>query len=220
MRRLYRFFLSGVYRRWALWYIGSERRCTVEGLALTIPPGVFHPLIHFSTPIFLTFLKKANLQGKKVLDMGTGSGLIALFAAQNGGSVLATDINPLAVETARANAHRNGLTVDFQVSDLFDQVPPTVFDFVLANPPYYPKNPENAPQRAYFAGENHEYFDKFYRRLPAFMHEKTRIWMILSEDCDLDAISKCGSVYGFETEVVWSKKKWGEQFLVLESRKR
>jgi len=48
-------------------------------------------------------------EGERVLDMGTGSGVNAILAATKGAQVLAVDINPRAVEAARANAQGNGV---------------------------------------------------------------------------------------------------------------
>ena len=59
--------------------------------------------------------------GEDVLDMGTGSGLHAVFAAEQARRVVATDIEPHAVENARKNAELNGVAgkIDFRVGDLF-----------------------------------------------------------------------------------------------------
>jgi len=73
----------------------------------------------------------------RVLELGTGSGLIAVLCARLGASVVATDINPHAVRLARRNAARNGAAVDFVETDLFDGICGG-FDIVVFNPPYLP----------------------------------------------------------------------------------
>lgn len=223
MRAFFRYGWLPIYRRWALWYIRRERSYSIGGLKLSIPPGVFHPGIYFSSPIFISFLQNIDFQGKKVLDLGTGSGLLALFAAKKGGVVTALDLHPLALETALQNAADNGLTLTALQSDLFDGLPPQPFDFILINPPYYPRQPQNIGEHAFFAGENLEYFEKLFGQLPDFLNApgpqhpaQTLVWMILSEDCDFLKIKGIAAQYGFCLQVVFEKKKWGERFFVAQ----
>jgi len=74
-----------------------------------------------------------------VLDMGTGSGVQAVFAADKASAVVATDINPAAVKIARLNAKRNGVDdiVDVRQGDLFTPIGKTEkFDVILFNIDY------------------------------------------------------------------------------------
>lgn len=82
--------------------------------------------------------------GETVLDIGTGSGVQAVFAADNASHVLATDINPLAVGVARYNVGRNKLDhkIEVRESDLFSAIKETEkFDVILFNIDY-PYNQE------------------------------------------------------------------------------
>lgn len=193
-----------------------ENRITMAGIRLSVPPGVFHPGLFFSTPIFLSFLQKVDFQNKKILDVGTGSGILAIFTAKNGGIATASDIHPMAVATARLNAAANAIPVEVLESDLFDQLARQSFDIVLVNPPYYPRNAGNFAERAFFAGENLGYFEKLFAGLPAFIHPATRIWMILSEDCELEKIAGIAALHGLGFEAIFSQKKWGERFYVFQ----
>jgi release factor glutamine methyltransferase len=73
--------------------------------------------------------------GQRVLDVGTGSGAIALAIAQERSGVTVTGIDsaPGAVEVARANAEALGLDVEFMIADLVVGGP---YDLVVSNPPY------------------------------------------------------------------------------------
>jgi release factor glutamine methyltransferase len=73
--------------------------------------------------------------GERFLEMGSGSGLIAIHAAKAGANVTASDINPHAVECTRRNALRNDARVHVLESDLFDKVE-GLFDVIAFNPPY------------------------------------------------------------------------------------
>ena len=216
MRKFFRWLWLPVYRIYALWYIRKERIYRYGQLKLTIPPGVFHPGVFFSTPVFIQFLKNIDFHRKKVLDMGTGSGALALFAAQKGANATALDINPLAVETVRRNAGINRLLIQTCQSDLFDQLPLQTYDYLLINPPYYPRNPANDTERAFFAGENLEYFEKLFRQMPLYLHPESRIWMILSEDCDLEKIQELARLFRFRLVPVFERKKWGERLIIFE----
>lgn len=218
MRLLFRLFWLPIYRIWVLRYIQQERTCEYAGLFLRIPPGVFHPGVFFSTPIFASFLQSVDFQQKKVLDIGTGSGLLALFAAQRSAQATAIDIHPLAAETARQNAALNLLPLTVLESDLFDALPLQSFDIILINPPYYPRKPQNTAENAFFAGENLEYFTKLYQGLGRYMHRATEVWMVLSVDCDLNALEAAARRSGFDWQPVFEKKKWGEKFLVIAQR--
>lgn len=218
MRSIYRIFWLPLYRRWALWYIRRERPFRYGRLRLQVPPGVFHPGVFFSTPMLLDFLQNQALKDKKVLDLGTGSGVLALFAAQQNARVIALDVNPLALETAHRNALQHDLDIQTIESDLLDQLPSQQFDRVLVNPPYYPKNPVNLREHAFFAGENLEYFDRLFRDLPAYLHLDARVWMILSEDCALQDLKKKALENGLSWNIVLEKQKWGERFYIVELR--
>ena len=70
---------------------------------------VFHPGYFLTSAFFAQFLLTVDLNGKRVADVGTGSGILALAAAQAGAaSVLALDINPNAAQAALENARANG----------------------------------------------------------------------------------------------------------------
>ena len=216
-RRLYRRFWLPLYRRWVLYYQRSERPYRYGGLRLRIPPGVFHPGLYFSTPVLLRFLKKVELRDKTLLDVGTGSGLLALYAAQQGAHATALDLSPLAAATARRNAAANALPLEVLESDLFDALPPgRSYDIVLVNPPYYPLAPQRVEEHAFYAGEQLEYFQRFFAGLGDVLAPAGRCWMVLSEDCAIERIGGIARSFGWGFRTVFEQKKWGERLFVLE----
>jgi SAM-dependent methyltransferase len=94
------------------YFILKRRRAAqtrVAGFRLIVPPTVFHPRYFLTSAFFAQFVSKLDLSGKRIADVGTGSGILALAAAQAGGAtVLALDINPNAVQAAAENAYANG----------------------------------------------------------------------------------------------------------------
>ena len=111
MRKFYRIAWLPLYRFWALRHIQKKQTYQYAGMRLQIPVGVFHPSIFFSSPIFANFLQSIDFQGKEVLDIGSGSGLLSLVAAQKGAQITALDINPIAVQTTAENARLNGFSM-------------------------------------------------------------------------------------------------------------
>jgi release factor glutamine methyltransferase len=79
----------------------------------------------------------------KIIDLGTGSGIIAVTLAKElpQAEITATELSPAALEVARRNAaeHQAG-PLRFLLSDWFASVPPTAFDLVISNPPYIAEN--------------------------------------------------------------------------------
>jgi release factor glutamine methyltransferase len=103
--------------------------------------------------------------GLRIVDVGTGSGAIALALAQElpRAEIHATDISLEALEVARVNAARHELNsrIQFHHSDLLGGLPPAWFDIVVSNPPYVRESEEDSvqlevrkfePHRAVFAG--------------------------------------------------------------------
>jgi release factor glutamine methyltransferase len=116
---------------------------------------------------FLLATYASGLSGR-ILDMGTGSGIVALSAAYANPSneVIGADANPAAVECARKNARANNIrNATFVQSDMFEHVRGK-FDAILFNPPYLPTTLEerlkNARENlAYDGGESG--LEAFYR---------------------------------------------------------
>jgi methylase of polypeptide subunit release factors len=73
----------------------------------------------------------------RAVDLGTGCGVQALLLAEHAAEVVATDVNPRALEFAAFNAALNGLTtIDLREGSLFEPVAGEQFDLVVSNPPY------------------------------------------------------------------------------------
>ena len=102
------------------------------------PPGVFTPLS--DTRLLAERLRgEPRLRGGNVLDLCTGSGVLAVVAALAGAAtVTAVDASHRSVLAARFNARLNGVRVRALRGDLFDPVAGERFDLIVSNPPYVP----------------------------------------------------------------------------------
>jgi release factor glutamine methyltransferase len=127
--------------------------------------------------------RRTDIASPRILDVGTGTGAIALALAQRlpSAHVIACDLSPAALDVARENAARLHLAsrVDFVLSDLLDALAHelrthTRFDVIVSNPPYVPvgdvadMQPEvrdHEPHTALFAGEDG--LDIYRRLIPA-----------------------------------------------------
>src|SRR5260370_38960707 len=88
----------------------SIRPVQAGGFRLTVRPTVFHPRFFVSSERFADFIDHLDLRGKRVIDVGTGTGILALAAARAGAEyVVPADINPNASLNAAESARANGL---------------------------------------------------------------------------------------------------------------
>ncbi len=81
----------------------------------------------------------------RVLDLGTGSGLLAVLLARRGHHVVATDVVPACCDCARLNGVLNGVTdrLDVRAGDLYAPIAGETFDLVVSNPPQMPTPAEH-----------------------------------------------------------------------------
>lgn len=218
IRPIARRLMTRFYRPLLQRYLLQERRFRIAGLDLLIGPGVFHPGFFGSSLALLQYLEGRKLRGKKVLDVGCGSGLLGLAAARQGAQVTAVDISPSAVANTRRNAVRNGLVMKVVASDLFQALEAETYDLILVNPPFFEGSPSHEAGYAWYCGTGFDYFRRFFATLPAFTHSQTDIRMVLSEVCELDKISGIGQDYGVKMTVAAVYPRCWEKFLIYELR--
>ena len=73
------------------------------------------------------------MKDKTFLELGAGSGLISICAAQKGAAVTATDINPVAIQYLQKNSLANNVSLRVIESDLFKTIAAQQFDFIAIN---------------------------------------------------------------------------------------
>jgi ribosomal protein L11 methyltransferase len=121
-----------------LWVYPSWREVpdsAEHAVKILLDPGLaFGTGNHPTTALCLEWLDGEDLAGKSVLDYGCGSGILAIAAAKLGSkSIVATDIDPQALEATQENARRNELSADAIFTCLPEDVPHQQYDIVIAN---------------------------------------------------------------------------------------
>ncbi len=107
------------------------------GLTFEVGPSVLIP--RPETAELVEWIISEGREGMKVLDIGTGSGCIAISLAKHlkSADVKAWDISADALQVASRNAERNGVKVNFQQRDVLQVMPEAgMFDVIASNPPY------------------------------------------------------------------------------------
>ncbi|MBA4179346.1 MAG: peptide chain release factor N(5)-glutamine methyltransferase [Anaerolinea sp.] len=117
-------------------YIAGERE--FYGLALEVSPDVLLPRPETELLVDLAIKETASLAAPVIIDVGTGSGAIAIATSLKlpGATVIGTDVSELALAVAARNTARHGAKVQFVVADLL--TPFRRADIILANLPYIP----------------------------------------------------------------------------------
>jgi release factor glutamine methyltransferase len=205
MRGIVKYIMAKTYRPLLVKYLSSTRMYAYKGIELQVPPQVFHPGFFFSTKYLFKYLRGKSLANKTFLELGAGSGLLAIYAAQNRAIVTATDINPFSIECLEKNAEGNNVEMEVIQSDLFDDIPESKFDMVVINPPYYKKNPSTGLDHAWYCGENGEYFQKLFSALERYVHQHSDIIMVLCDGCDLGMIRNIALQHRFNMDCIHTK---------------
>jgi release factor glutamine methyltransferase len=109
-----------------------------RGRVFEVSPAVLIPRPETEVLIDLALARLHGLPAPRVLDLGTGSGIVAISLALEcpAAAIVAVDVSPAAISVARANAARLGAPVDFRKGDWFAPVAGERFDLIVANPPY------------------------------------------------------------------------------------
>lgn len=118
-------------------YLFGERE--FYGLALEVNPAVLIPRPETELLVELSLEMTATNPGATVLELGTGSGAVAISLAQHRPtlSITATDISRAALEVATRNGLRHGVSnIRWQQSDWFAALTAEAFDLIVSNPPY------------------------------------------------------------------------------------
>jgi release factor glutamine methyltransferase len=171
-------------------------------------PDVYYPAS--DSALLAEALSAENLKpGAAVLDMCTGSGVLAVVAARQGaGKVTAVDVSRRALICTRLNALVHRAPVRARRGDLFAALPEgEMFDAVVSNPPWLPSATDDLPargiSRAWDAGTNgRALLDRVCAAAPARLRPGGFLLLVQSSICDLPATVEMLSRQGLDVTVV------------------
>lgn len=175
-----------------------------------------------------TFLLAENLEikeGQSVLEIGTGSGLVSMYASLLTDDITATDINYNALELAERNFKLNNIdTIKLEFGDLFEPVKNKKFDVLLFNTPYLPTDTDDIIDDdlnyAFDGGlDGRNVIDRFLNEAPNHLNDKGIIQMIQSSLSDTERTLDILDSKGFIAEVAKSERFFFEEIVLINAYK-
>ena len=175
-----------------------------------------------------TFLLAENLEikeGMSVLEIGTGSGLVSMYASLLTDDVTATDINYNALELAEKNFKLNNIdTVKLEFGDMFEPVKDKKFDVILFNTPYLPTDSDDVIDDdlnyAFDGGlDGRKVIDRFINEVSNHLNDKGIVQIIQSSLSDNNRTLDMFDRNGFVAEIAESEKFFFEEIVLINAYK-
>jgi len=177
-----------------------------------------------------TFLLARNLsvtQGERVLDMGTGCGILAVLAAERASKVVAIDVNPYATACAQKNAELNGVAgkVETRLGNLFEAVEADEkFDLIVFNAPYLPVEKGEGKswvEKAWTGGKTGRMvIDRFIDKAAEHLTQSGRILLVQSSLSKVEKSLERFSRANLRASVVDREKLDFEEIVLIEARRK
>jgi methylase of polypeptide subunit release factors len=197
----------------------------IDGVPLVVLPEVLNPVVFRSGAFLARTVAGSPLAAPpappstaRALDMGTGSGVGAVFAARRGFQVIGVDLNPDAVRCARANVLLNGLETRIEIrhGDLFAPVAGERFDLVLWNPPFFRGEPRSRFDLAWRATD---VMERFAAGLPAALAPGGLALVLLSTDGDAPGMVTALAAAGLDLAVA-ARRHFGSEIMTVYGARR
>jgi release factor glutamine methyltransferase len=157
----------------------------------------------------------------KILEIGTGTGIIAIIAAKRASKVIATDINPHAIDCAVKNIITNKTyNVELRKGNLFEPVEGEKFDLILFNTPYLPSSTDEKSDDELDAAWNggldgREVIDRFLEEVTDYLNPDGKVQMVQSSLSDNKKTLKKFEDLGFKASITACEKCFFEEIVVI-----
>ncbi len=186
----------------------------VQDVPFVVLPQVFNPKLMRTGAFMADVLSSQSFRAAHtVLDLGTGSGVGAIFAARFARHVVATDINPEAVRCARINILLNHLDhkIDVRQGDVFEPARGEIFDLILFNPPFYKGRPRDALD---FAWRGEDVIERFAHDLRTYLSSNGFALLLLSTKGDTEVFLQTIRARGLSHDVFAERELINEKLTV------
>jgi release factor glutamine methyltransferase len=184
---------------------------------------------HVYEPAEDTFLLAERLtvtENDFVLDVGTGSGILAVFAAEKAKRVVAVDVNHYAIQCATNNAQTNDVKerIEFLQGDLFQPIKQNEnFDLILFNSPYLPSEPDEEKSwigKAWAGGpDGRTVIDRFLVDAPNFLANEGKIQLVQSSLSNVDKTIQMFKERNMQAKVTAQVKVAFENIVLIEAER-
>lgn len=196
----------------------------IDGVPLVSLPDVLNPVVFRSGELLARTVATSPLAeptpaNTNALDMGTGTGVGAVFLARRGWRVTAVDLNPEAVRCARINALLNRLEdrIEVRQGDLFGPVQGERFDLILFNPPFFRGEPKGLFDLAWRATD---VLERFAAGLSGALTDRGSALLLLSTDGDAAGMLRALEANGLRYEPAVRKDYGNEVMTIYEVRRK
>jgi HemK-related putative methylase len=188
----------------------------IDGVPLLSLPDVLNPVVFRSGELLARTVATSPLaepSAHRALDMGTGTGVGAVFLARRGWRVVAVDLNPEAVRCARINALLNRLEdrIEVRQGDLFGPVAGERFDLILFNPPFFRGEPRGLFDLAW---RSPDVLERFAAGLPDALTPEGRALVLLSTDGDPEGMLRALANHGLRIETA-VRRDFGNEVMTI-----
>lgn len=180
-------------------------RVNVNGILIDVFPYIFPPQSPFSESTHTVYDQFGHLDSKKVLDIGTGTGIQAIQAYLAGArKVDAVDINDDAIICAKHNIRLNGLEgkISTWQSDLFSNIPNNHYDLIIANLPIVEVDELDIRLHSLY-DPGFFYHERLFETAPRYLSESGKITLCHAnlQEKSFERLEDVAKTHGFSFDV-------------------
>lgn len=183
-------------------------KINLPSIEISLLEGVYRPKL--DSFLIAKVLTEIPLKGKRVLDVCTGCGILALIAAKRGASVVvAIDIDENSIKCTQYNSVLNHVVVDARLGNLYDPIKnDEKFDLIVANPPSLPTPPGLSIDEGYAGGkiaddgpDGRRYLDPLITLVPRYLEKGSYFLTLHGNFSNIEKSGEILEAEGFLVEI-------------------